>query len=226
MKTKLMLGQAILFLTAVTFFSVILVQEKGGILFYPYIDKKITSYYEEHYSSLTGIKKGKLEYNKKEKSYFITYSNSKRKELNFQITYKKKKIKSNYKKSYQEGESLLSMQKQKIEKKVQTIFEDTDFSLQEVSFYPLNKYVKQEQDIIIKEKDLKASGLYTLSIDKKTNDFLKTDADLLLLSSLLEKEKIVPEKISLTLKTKEESRTITLGKGEDNIWKIVYSAKS
>ena len=221
-----MYGQAILFLGVVIFFSFILVNEKGGFLFYPYIEKKINNYFEKNYSSLTNIKKDSLQYDKSKKFYYITYYNQKNKDLNFSISYKKGKIKSNYQKNYKEGYSLLQKREQTIKKQIEKIFLDTNFKITSVSFYKLTDYLENEIEIIKKEKNLVNSAYYILNIEYNTNNLDNYENVILPLSQLLNQNNIIPEKIFLTLKKRADHRKITLEKGDDNLWIPVYSAES
>lgn len=105
-KNRLILERGIFTLLIVTMLGLIVVNEKGGEIFSPKIQKKINTYIDENYSNIkNNIELSPIEYNNK--SFKITIISKKNKNHYFNITYNKGNITDTYKIDYKEGKNIL-----------------------------------------------------------------------------------------------------------------------
>ncbi len=127
---KLTIGMALLFLVTFVFFGVIILYEKGNLLLYPILEKKLTDYFEKNYQEIKEeVQKKELKFNFDDKSYSIEYQNKKHPDLSFFLLYtKKKKIQSTYQEDYIEGKTLLDKKCKKISKEIQKLLQNENFS--------------------------------------------------------------------------------------------------
>ena len=86
--------------------------------------------------------------------------NKKNKDLYFYVNYKNKKIKSTYKKDYQEASTLFSKEKIKIEKEIEDKYKETKVTFPK----KLNSYTKINQEKII-TGNIKEIPIYVISTE-------------------------------------------------------------
>lgn len=166
-KNNLVLGRAIFTILIIVAFGTIIMTEKGGEIFSPKIKEKLEKYIDENYSSInSNITKSNVSYNNKEFNMII--HSKQNKNLSFHITYSKGKITDTYKKDYQEGNSLLTYLKEKLQKEVQ---EKTSEKCSIKPITTLDQYSEKVKEKIIKEEDLLSLKFYYIEKEITINDW-------------------------------------------------------
>lgn len=214
-KEHLIFGQAILMLIIIIVFGSIITLEKGNIFLRKQIQKKIENYYKQHYQNKE-LESSDLIYDKKEHIYYITYTNKTNKDHDFKIIYDKNKISSTYDNDYLKGKQLLKTKSKEIKKEWDQIFKDTIYQSCNIIFYHLDNYQEKQKQKIIKDNNLKESGLYQINClidtydhsDKNVNELFKT------LDMMATTNKFLPKNYTLTLRDNGIIKEITKEKGE------------
>ena len=112
---KLEMQMFLLFIIVFIFFGTITLTIKLGGFMTPKIDKKLNNYVEKNYKEIKNdITIENTKYIEKDSTYRKKIINKKNKDLYFYVNYKNKKIKSTYKKDYQEASTLFNKEKIKI----------------------------------------------------------------------------------------------------------------
>ena len=161
-QNKLLLSRAIFTLIIIVAFGLIIMNEKGNLLFSKKAENRINDYLKDNYSSLNNISKSDVTYDNKEFKMKITS-----KENNnhyFYITYKNKEIKDTYKEDYVEGKNILNYLTKKIEKEINENCTITPTTT-------LDNYSETVQERIIKEEDLLSLKFYVLTKEIKVEEF-------------------------------------------------------
>lgn len=157
-KNSLILGQGLLIIFVITAFGLIIMNEKGGTIFSPKIEKEINSYLNENYNSIKdSLKQNPIEYNKRK--FKLKIESKKNKNLFFYITYNKGNITDTYKEDYDEGNTLLAHIEKKIEKE---IFDKTNIECSVKSQDTLNNFTTKLQERIINEDNLSELSFYRI----------------------------------------------------------------
>lgn len=201
-KNKLIFSRAIFTLFIIIIFGIIIMNEKGGIIFSKKISTNINNYLDTNYNDISNnIKKGKTEYIK---GQFITKVYSKENKNHFfYITYSKGKINDTYKKDYLEGNSILEYQNNIIKK---TIKQTTDLDCNVNSIAKLNAFTEIVQKNIINGNNLTELKYYyieyNINIDNWTTDnILKEITNNI---KILEKNNITPKYQNITITSKND----------------------
>ena len=199
-KNKLLLGRYLFTLFIIISFGLIIMNEKGNLIFKKPIEKKIEEYLKSNYSSLNNINKSDviIENNQfKEK-----ISSKDNKNHFFYITYYKKEINDTYETDYIEGKNLLNHIKEVLEKEIK---EQTNKIVTIEPITTLNNYSDTVQEQLIKEKDLLELKFYTLKgtincnwtkkeITKEINDYI----------NIMKDHNITPKYYELTINDKKD----------------------
>jgi len=147
-KNYLIIGRGIFTIFVITALGLIIMNEKGGEIFSPKVEKKINSYIEKNYTSIN-FNKSKVEY--KDNTFSMKLSNKKNDNHYFYISYKRGKYEDTYKEDYFEGKNILNHTTELIETRIQEL---TNEKVLIKSTNTLDKYTSKVQDRIIKEDNL------------------------------------------------------------------------
>ena len=159
---KLLFGRAIFTLIIIVAFGLIIMNEKGNLLFSKKAENKINDYLKDNYNSLNNIKKSDVLY---ENNMFKMKILSKENEHHyFYIIYQNKTIKDTYKEDYIEGKNLLNYLKEKLEKEINDNCIITPTAT-------LDNYSESVQERLIKEEDLLSLKFYTITKEIKVEEF-------------------------------------------------------
>ena len=114
----------------------------------PKIDKKLNDYVEKNYKEIKDdIIVKDTKYIEKDSTYRKKVVNKKNKNLYFYVNYKNKKIKSSYKKDYQEGATLFNKEKIEFEKEISNKYKETKITFHKKlnSYKKINKRLKKRR---------------------------------------------------------------------------------
>lgn len=149
-KNILIIERGIFTLLIVTMLGLIVVNEKGGDIFSPKIEKKINTYIDNNYSNIkNNIELGKIEYNNK--TFTIRVKSKENKNHTFNITYNKGNITDTYKTDYKEGKKLLAHIENIIKEE---IYNKTNIECSIHTTTTLDNYSEKIQERILKEDNL------------------------------------------------------------------------
>ena len=204
-RKKLTLEMAIFTFIIFIIFGVIILNEKSAHLYIPRIDKKLANYINTEY--------------KKELDNFVledtTYKNTKyqkkitnkdNKNLYFIITYNKKKIVDTYKKDYQEGNTLITNLKNKLEKELKDKYQKK-FKI--TNLKNLNQLNSKTKKTIINKNTIRNLGIYTLETSINSNfDEQNIATEIINLKEDLNKNDIIPRSYNFTIINKNKKLTI------------------
>ena len=158
---KLEMQMFLLFIIVFIFFGTITLTIKLGGFMTPKIDKKLNNYVEKNYKEIKNdITIENTKYIEKDSTYRKKIINKKNKDLYFYVNYKNKKIKSTYKKDYQEASTLFNKEKIKIEKEIKDKYKETKVTFPK----KLNSYTKINQEKII-TGNIKEIPIYVISTE-------------------------------------------------------------
>lgn len=158
---KLEMQMFLLFFIVFIFFGTITLTIKLGGFMTPKIDKNLNTYINENYKEIKNeITIGQTKYIEKDSIYRKKIINKKNKNLYFYVSYKNKKIKSTYKKDYQQGSTLFNEQKTRFEKDISNKYKETKITFPK----KLNSYTKVNQEKII-TGDIKTIPVYIISTE-------------------------------------------------------------
>lgn len=165
--SKLALQRAIFMIVIIVIFGVILITEKGGIIFSPKATNEINEYLETNYMNvINNIDKEEVNYN--DLKYTMKIKSKENENLYFYITYSKNKITDTYKTDYIEGKSLFN----KIEKdlkeqiKIKTN-QETNITIIDT----LDNFTSKTKERIIKEDNLLELKFYTIENTIEINNW-------------------------------------------------------
>ena len=166
-QTVLTLQWAVFFIFVIVAFGMIVLTQKGNLFLYPQIEKKLNTYFQEHYLSIKNeVSKSELKYSYQEKSYYFLYKNKQNENLSFQLTYtKNKKIKSTYQQDYVKGQSFLNKLCEKFEKEIQKLFKQDELSTIQVERKKnMTDFKKKEKQQLLLEKEQKKVAFYQIRL--------------------------------------------------------------
>ena len=209
---KLLYGQAILFLTIIVCFGLIIIQEKKDLILLPKINKEIKAYYNEKYSN-NNLFLG--ETNNKSNKYIAKVTSNTNKNHYFYIIYKNKKITDTYNKDYVEGNSIL---KHITEELTNSIKEKTNESFTISINNTLDKYTETVKEKILKEENLLELKIYNLSKDVTLDwDYNKITNYITNIINTCKNNKITPKYYKFTITDKEDiTKSVEINNIEEN----------
>lgn len=162
----LTLQMAIFFLIVFVSLGMIVLHEKGNILLYPVIEKKLQDYFQKHYSSIMKeVKQQDLKFSFKDKSYQFTYQNEKNKDLTFTLTYtKEKKIISTYQQDYVQGKSFLKAKGNEVKQELKEALGKADLlsTVDVETISSLDMLTQKQKKLILQPGKEKTVPFYTI----------------------------------------------------------------
>ena len=186
----------------VIIFTIIIINEKGGEIFLPKVQKKFNNYLKTNYSTINNsLKMNNITYkNTYYKAKIVSKENT---NLYFYLYYSNHQIKDTYQKDYVEGNSLLSHIKTNLQNSIK---EKTNIDCNINISTTLNNYTDQVREKIIKEDDLLELKFY--SIEKEITidnwNYQTITKELVTLISTFQKNKITPKSYNITITSKQD----------------------
>lgn len=206
---KLEMQMFLLFIIVFIFFGTITLTIKLGGIMTPKIDKKLNDYVEKNYKEIKDdIIVKDTKYIEKDSTYRKKVINKKNKNLYFYINYKNKKIKSSYKKDYQEGATLFNKEKIEFEKEISNKYKETKITFPK----KLNSYTKMNQEKII-TGNIKDIPIYIISTELATTNWNQKNLvkEINDYNKYLNSKNYNPKKYNLTISnTKKIEQTIEI----------------
>ena len=148
---------AVFFVFVMAFFSYLILQEKGNPLIKIKLEKKLTTYINNHYQEIIDdVEIGKLHY---DHSYYINVYNKNNHNLFFKVIYKNKKIASTYKEDYVLGKTLLK----KYEKSIESELKSKKYQSIKVHFLDnLNDFDTSTKNKLLNNNSIKSLPIYKI----------------------------------------------------------------
>lgn len=206
---KLEMQMFLLFIIVFIFFGTITLTIKLGGIMTPKIDKKLNDYVEKNYKEIKDdIIVKDTKYIEKDSTYRKKVVNKKNKNLYFYVNYKNKKIKSSYKKDYQEGATLFNKEKIGFEKEISNKYKETKITFPK----KLNSYTKMNQEKII-TGNIKDIPIYIISTELATTNWNQKNLvkEINDYNKYLNSKNYNPKKYNLTISnTKKIEQTIEI----------------
>ena len=161
-QNKLSISMAVFFVFVMAFFSYLILQEKGNPLIKIKLEKKLTTYINNHYQEIIDdVEIGKLHY---DHSYYINVYNKNNHNLFFKVIYKNKKIASTYKEDYVLGKTLLK----KYEKSIESELKSKKYQSIKVHFLDnLNDFDTSTKNKLLNNNSIKSLPIYKIELTKK-----------------------------------------------------------
>ena len=160
-QNKLLFGRAIFTLIIIVSFGLIIMNEKGYLLFSKKAEKKINDYLDENYTSLSNITKSSVSYDNNQ--FKMKISSKDNNNHYFYIIYSNKKITDTYQEDYVEGKKLLEYTKKLLEEKI------NDGSSVSITA-TLDNYSEIVQERIIKNDNLLSLKFYIITKELKVDN--------------------------------------------------------
>ena len=155
---RLLFARSIFVFFIIIIFTIIIINEKGGELFLPKVEKKFNDYLKNNYASLTdSISINNITY--KNKNYKTKIAFKENEHLYFYLYYSNHQIKDTYQKDYVEGKSLLSHIKKELQHNIK---DKTNINCNIIILTTLNNYTEQVKKRIISENNLTQLKFYTI----------------------------------------------------------------
>ena len=226
-QTKLILGQACLFLAVFIFMAYLIVEEKMPLFYQHKAQEEIDEYYQENYQELKNIKASEIEYTLKDKSYSVTYYDNDHKDLFFTLTFKDDTVTSDYEENYVHGRTLLKSREDTIVDKIKANISNDYYTNVSVDFLDLDEYNQDRQEVILEEEDLSSYDYYNIIYTIEVDNLEDPQNDVMInqLLALGDQNNLNPRQYIFKLKLDNEIEERIFEKGADLTWTIVSSVK-
>lgn len=183
-------------------FGIIIFTEKGGDIFIPKIQEKLNTYLLTNYQNIIG-KTIQEEITYKDRTFTMKIIDKLNKEHYFYIIYDNGKITDTYQKDYLEGKQLLNKITKDLEEE---IYNKTNIKTKVKILDSLENYTTKVQELILNEKNLISSKIYSLEINIDLKPWNGTNAAIVItntLNTFIEKN-IVPKNYTITINNLDE----------------------
>ena len=199
---KLNIARGIFAFTIFVIFGIIIFTEKGGDIFIPKIQEKLNEYLLTNYQGIVD-KTIQEEIIYKNRTFTMKIIDKLNKDHYFYITYNNGKITDTYQTDYQEGKKLLDKITKNLEKEIYT---KTKINTKVKILDSLDNYTSKVQELILNEKNLINSKIYSLEINIDLKPWNGTNAAIMItntLNTFIEKN-IVPKNYTITINNIDE----------------------
>lgn len=205
-QNKLTLYMGLLYLFAILFFGLILINDKKKDILLPKIEEKLKNYAEKTYKE----DKENFSYNKIKRTgdtYYLKVENKKNKHLYFNVNYENKKITDTYQKDYLEGNTLNKYMEEELNKTLQT--KENPYNKYKVVYNTkltdMTSSVKRK--LINKNYNIQ---VYTIEVETSYKDLTELKEILQNLTLYTTTQNLLPKNYNITLNNKNITKSMNI----------------